>query len=67
MSRRVSISGNPLSNLYIRRAEAERQLDGDPDPEEGSDKGGEGLTTKNTVVEVKNELEPKQVDVTMGN
>ena len=67
MSRRVSISGNPLLNLYIRRAEAERQLDGDPDPEEGSGKGGEGLTTKNTVVEVKNEPELEQVDVTMGN
>lgn len=67
MSRRVSISGSPLLNLYIRRAEAERQLDGDPDPEGGSDKGGEGLTTKDTVVEVKNEPEPERVDVTIGN
>ena len=56
----------PLT-LYIRRAEAERQLDGDLDPEEGSNQDGEGLGTGDTIVDVKIEPEPKNADVTMGD
>lgn len=70
MSHRVLLLGTTLLTLYIRRAEAERQLDGEPDPEEFSDHDGEeeaGLATGDMNAEVKSEPELEKADVTMGD
>lgn len=74
MSQCVVLLASTLLTIYLRRAEAERQLDGEPDPEDLSDNDEHeesGLTTGDTAAEVKSEPapepEPEKADVSMGD